>query len=92
MVFVFFFEGELDGKKVFDSTRIVMRADVLLNPDALIDPDELRGVGAFVGDPPLPYATYPDASYRKDVDLDGLKVTYSEGEGHGQGPRHGGGM
>jgi hypothetical protein len=92
VVFVFFFEGELDGKPVFDATRIVMRADVLLNPDALIDPDELRGVGAFVGDPPMPYSTYPSASYRKDVDLDGLKVTYSEGAAHGQGPRRGGGM
>ncbi|MEE2828229.1 MAG: hypothetical protein VX498_03490, partial [Myxococcota bacterium] len=91
VVFVFYFEGTLDGKKVYDATRIVMRADILLNPDALIDPEELRGVGAFVGDPPLPFSGYPAASYRKDVDLDGLKVTYSEGEGYGQGPRHGGG-
>jgi len=82
----------MNGEKVFDATRIVMRGDVILNPDALIDPDELRGVGPFVGDPPVPLAKYPEASYQKDVDLDGLKVTYSEGEGYGQGPRHGGGM
>ena len=85
VVFVFFFEGEMDGEKVFDATRIVMRGDVLLNPDALIDPDELRGVGPFVGDPPEPMAEYPEASYQMDVDLDGLKVTYSEGQGSGQG-------
>jgi len=83
VVFVFFFEGEVDGEPVFDATRVVMRADVLLNPDALIDPAELRGVGPFVGDPPMPSARYPASSYHKETDLDGLKVTYSEDSGSG---------
>ena len=88
VVFVFFFEGELDGRKVYDSTRVAMRGDVLLNPDALVDPAELAGVGPYVGDAPRPQATYPAPGYTKDVDLDGLHVTYGQGGG---GDRPGGG-
>ena len=80
VVFVFFFEGTVNGEPVFDATRVLMRGDVLINPDALIDPDLLRGAGPYVGDPPLPYATYPDPSYRKEVDLDGLDVRYGRDE------------
>ena len=80
VVFVFFLEGELDGEKVFDATRVVMRGDVIINPDALINPDQLHGAGPYVGDPPSVHATYPGPSYTKDRDLDGLRVQYSEGD------------
>jgi len=87
VVFVFFFEGELDGQPVFDSTRVAMRGDVLLNPDALVDPAELAGAGPYVGDPPRPQATYPAPGYTKDVDLDGLQVTYGQQDGQQQQQR-----
>ena len=78
IVFVFFFEGELDGEPVFDAVRVAMRGDVLLNPDALGNPDALRGAGAFVGDPPAVQAQYPAASYTKTRDLDGLELKFGE--------------
>ena len=82
VVFVFFLEGELDGERVFDAVRVVMRGDVLINPDALIEPELLRGAGGMVGAPPGPGASYPMGSYRREVDLDGFQLEY--GDEHGQ--------
>jgi len=78
VVFVFFFEGELNGEPVYDAVRVAMRGDVLLNPDALGNPDALAGAGAYVGDPPAVRAQYPAPSYTKSEDLDGLRVKFGE--------------
>jgi hypothetical protein len=86
VVFVFFFEGELDGEPVYDAIRVAMRGDILLNPDALGSPNALRGAGGFVGDPPPVQAQYPAPSYTKQRDLDGLRVMHGGGQdayGHG---------
>ncbi len=80
IVFVFFFEGTLDGEPVFDAVRVAMRGDVLLNPDALGNPDALRGAAAYVGDPPAHQAVYPEASYKKEYDLDGIRIGFGRGQ------------
>jgi len=90
VVFVFFFEGELNGERVFDATRVAMRSDILLNPDALVDPSELLGAGPYVGPAPSSNATYPTASHQKATDLDGLRVTYGDRD-EPRGPRPGDG-
>ncbi len=81
IVFVFFFEGELNGEPVFDAIRVAMRGDVLLNPDALGNPDALKEVGPYVGAPPAQQATYPAPSYTRHRDLDGLDLRFGEGQG-----------
>ncbi len=83
VVFVFFLEGQLNGEPVYDAVRVLMRGDVLINPDALIEPELLRGAGGMVGEPPEPGASYPMPSYRREVDLDGLRLEY--GDEHGEG-------
>ena len=92
VVFVFFLEGELDGEPVYDAIRVAMRGDVLLNPDALIEPDQLRGAGPYVGTAPAWDAHYPQPSYQKQTDLDGLRVTYGEGGADAPEPRRGDGL
>jgi hypothetical protein len=73
-VFVFYVEGTIDGEPVYDALRVVMRGDHLINPDALIQPEILAEVGIEVGAPWGAGAGYPEPSYTKDVDLDGLHV------------------
>jgi hypothetical protein len=81
VVFVFFFEGTLEGEPVYDAIRVAMRGDVLLNPDALGSPDALKDAGSFVGAPPAQQATYPAPSYTRRRVLDGLDLRFGEGQG-----------
>ena len=64
---------------MFDALRVVVRGDTMLNPDALIQPELLREAGIEVGEPLPPGAAYPRGSYKKEIDLDGLRVTNVDG-------------
>ena len=75
MVFVFYLTGTKDGEPVHDALRVVMRGDHLINPDAMIQPEALARTGIDVGAAWGKGAQYPPPSYKRDVDLDGLKVT-----------------
>jgi hypothetical protein len=76
MVFVFYLEGTLNGERVYDALRVVLRGDTMINPDALIQPELLRQAGIDVGAPLPAGASYPRSEYRRPVDLDGLRVTH----------------
>ena len=85
MVFVFYLTGSKDGEPVHDALRVVLRGDHLINPDAMIQPEALAHTGVDVGKAWGKGAQYPPPTYKRDVDLDGLKVTNRDERGRRPG-------